>query len=459
MIENTAATKTILLVGHDPYAVRAALQLGLRVVLVHSPFTDEFGSLVSDWTRAPVPPEVTSVRTEDFTSVERVMMALGRHGIRSSDIDFIHTSSEEALVTTAALARVFDVDFMSADKAILFRDKWLQKRAVSAAGLAAASSVLLEDIRDGIDATTLNFPLVLKPVAGGGTRNTSRVDGAAQLMETLEAYRRRQLPQRTFVAEDYVDGAEWVVEAVVFGGTVRFYCVGAYVRNALEIVSSNGTMSGYRFDPVEDQKVYEDVGPFIERVVQALGMDAGVLHMEIFKERVSGALYFGEAGARRGGGMTEEVVFAKFGVDLGLASIQCAIGIDPEINVRRSGAVVGSTFLPAIPGTIVRYPGLSEVMAQPGVVHARLEAPWGTVFDNESSTILGIGQVVLSGADLAEFQERRDALVAWFVANTEVLPTGASNEELRARQLSIAPFSSDFFPLFKAFDAATESGE
>ncbi|MET8997215.1 hypothetical protein [Amycolatopsis sp. NPDC004169] len=439
----------LLLIGGDPYAIRGALRHGLNPVVVHSPFTGDWGPLVSDWSRMPIPEGAHAVFSEDATSIERVLFSLHRQGVVDREIVGIQTSSEEALVTAAALGRVLGVPAIDAGTAVRFRDKSVQKRLVSAAGVAAAASQIIEDVHEpdlsGID----DFGVaVLKPVAGGGTRNTSIVRSRAELAARCAEYRRLRIPQRAFVLEEFIDGDEWVVEGVVFDGQIQFFCVGSYSEPCLAIVESNGVMRGERFDPSADADVYEMVRPMAETTVKALGLESGVFHLELFRERGTGRLVFGECAARRGGGLTHEVVECKFGVDLGAASVLCAAGIDPRIEPSIRPGTVGSTFLPGRAGVVASYPSPVAVAARPGVEHVRLEQPYGTRLAGAANTIAGVGQVVVSGRSREEFSLHCDLLTQWFDEQLVVIPDDASNQDRRDWQAAHWPDTASFFPTY-----------
>ncbi|MEV0129586.1 hypothetical protein AB0H83_14155 [Dactylosporangium sp. NPDC050688] len=434
-----------LLIGADPYAIRAFLRNGITPVVLHSP-QNNWGLFVNDWSHAPIPDSAELIFAEDPDNLESLLFSLHRAGAADRDYRCVQTNSEHGLVAAAALANILGIRGPAPRTAVNFRDKWLQKQIVAAAGVTVARSRVVEDVyAPDPDAFTGFDVAVLKPIAGGGTRNTSVVRSTEEFLATCAEYRRRRLPTRTFVLEEFIAGDEWVVEGVCFGGIIQFFCVGAYSAPCLSIVTEDAVMRGERFDPVADEPVYRLVAPLLERALPALGLVDGVFHLELFHQAATGTVVFGECAARRGGGLTHEVVQCKFGVDLGEASVLCALGTDPMIKPAVRPGVVGSTFLATRPGVLVGYPSPEQIRQLPGIEHVRLELPFGSVVPDTTTTIQGVGQVVVTGDTRQEFRDRCDHLVRWFDERLIAVPTGASNQDLRTWQQTHWPQSAEFF--------------
>ncbi|MFG2197137.1 hypothetical protein [Streptomyces sp. NPDC048639] len=435
-----------LLIGTDPYAIRACLRNGIAPYVVHGPH-------LHDWGYMQLPEGAVGIFVEDQPSIESILSSLYRTGATECQFRFLQTSDEEALVTAAALAQLLNLPTaVEADVALNFRDKWLQKRTVAAAGVEVGGSWVIEDIHH-LDLSDLpEFDkAVLKPVAGAGTQNTSIVRGQAELVATCEAYRRRGVPQRTFVLEEFTPGDEWMVDGVVFDGELRFLSVGAYVEPCLTAVDANRVLQLERFDPTEDTHAFALAQPVVETALRSLGLRRGVFHMELFYQQESGRLVFGECAARTGGGLISESVQFKFGVDLGEAAIRCAEGIDPQVKPSIRPRSVSTIFLANRPGILVGHPSLAEVRALPGVEHVKLDLPYGfRMGDSVEDTTQSVGQVMLSGHTREEVRNRREFVTQWFDSRLVVVPAHATYPELRRWQQENWPASASLFGTYSA---------
>jgi biotin carboxylase len=424
----------ILMIGADRYGMEACTRLDFEAVVIRSAASWDAGLI-------EIPPQLDRVRVEDQTSPEQILAALHRAGLAEGGFDAVYTTIEWALVTTALLARHFGCPTIDPFTAAGFRDKFLQKSLVAAAGIDTARCTVIEDVYDVSDLDELPYErAVLKPVAGAGTALTSVVTSIEDLRRRSREYRDEGIPQRTFVLEEFVPGEEWIVDGVLFGGELLFACVAAYGAPCLATVENDLVLSMRRFDPEQDAAAYEAAVPVAAAALRALGLRDGVFHMELFRDPETGRLSFGECAARRGGALIHEEVQAKFNVHLGECAVLCALGRRPELDVKIRPGVVSGGFLAARAGVMLSHPTPSELRERPGVEFARIEWPYGTVFGEGISTATDRIGMVLVVADTVEEADARLAEVrAWFDRGLVVAPSGARPRELRAWQAATWP--------------------
>jgi biotin carboxylase len=455
-IETVGSTSSsqpaVLLVAVDPYIIRACVRAGMHCVVVHGPGVTESGYV-------QVPPDVETVFVEDRTNVGTVLSALARAGMVGRRFTCVLTSDEDSLVVAAALGVILGVPAMSPDVAVLFRDKRLQKQVVSRAGVPVARSRVIEDVHR-LDPSVFDgfAKAVLKPIAGAGTHRTSVIRSREDLVAAGAAMRRDGVPARTFLLEEFVDGAEWVVNGVVVDGAVEFFGLGVYPEPRLTTVSTQAAVQMEALDPTTDAAAYDRVRPTVHAALDALGLRSGVFHMELFVPAGGRPPVFGECAARRGGGMTQEVVERKFDVDLGAAAVACAVGTDPGIRVSVAPDTVGWTSLVNRAGVLVRCPTVEQLEALPGVECAQVELPYGAqIGESLAGSWQRIGQVLVTGGTPEEFRARRDEVVRWFDERLVVVPPGASPAELRAWQATHWPDTDARFEAYRPHDVLATS--
>lgn len=432
----------ILMLGTDRYAMQACLRRDIDAVVVCGPAGRDNGFVY-------VPDGLRALPVDDQSSAEAIMMALHRAGLADRPFAGIQTTDELALVTGSVLAPHLRCDFLDPVTAVHFRDKSLQKQRVREAGLKAARVTVIDDIHDvsGLLAGMGELPYpkaVLKPIAGAGTIRTSVVDSLAGLRAQSAAYRRARTEQRTFALEEFVAGDEWVADGFVFDGELAFCSLGTYASPCLSTVSQGHALSIRRFDPDRDQAMFERGLPVVRAALRALGLRSGVFHMELFYDPETGDVTFSECAARRGGALVHEELQAKFQVHLGESAVLCAVGQRPEPPVKVDPRVIGGGYLMGRPGTLVRCPSPADIAAQPGVLFARVERPYGIRLSGEvSGTNDRIAQFLIAADSEPEFSKRLAEVRAWFDEQVVVIPEGATNGELRALQRDSWP-DADF---------------
>lgn len=404
----SATRPSVLLLGADQYVIRACERYDVDAVLLCP-------SMAYDDGRLRPPPRMTVLRVDDVTNAETCLAALHRAGLSDRRFDAIQTSWEYSVVTAAVLSQALGCRFIDPVTVLHFRDKSLQKARLRAAGIPVARTTVIEDVYDvtGVD---WEYDLaVLKPIAGGGTKATTMVRDRAQLEAASLDYRKSRLTDRSFLLEEFVDGEEWMAEGVVFDGQVRFFGLGAYTEPCLEAMTGQVPISLRRLDPISEAEAYEQTEPVVLGAIAALGLQDGVFHMELFREPDTGRIVFSECAARRGGALTQEQVHAKFNVDLGEAALLCAIGREPELEVKVNPRLVGCAGLYGPAGTLFSYPTADEMMAQPNVAFARTMAPIGAQLNTKfSATADMLAAMLLVTDGIEEFHQRVAQLRDWF---------------------------------------------
>jgi len=187
-----------------------------------------------------------------------------------------------------------------------------------------------------------------------------------------------------------------------------------------------------KFDPQTESWAYEAADHMVREALDALGLTDGVFHMELFHDPRSGRVVFSECAARRGGALTEEEILAKFGVDLGEAAVQCALGRKPELDVRVRAGTVGSVYFTSKPGTLASCPSPAELTELPDVSFARIELPIGyRMAGAADSTTTRIGMAMITAADPQSLEQRRAEVLQWFDERLVVIPAATTSSELR----------------------------
>lgn len=170
---------------------------------------------------------------------------------------------------------------MHAESARCFRDKNRMKQVLGDAGLPVAAQALLrgaEDAHRFIE--RVGYPVVLKPVAGVGTKDTMRASNDGELGYALN----RLLPSRDnpVQAERFVTGAEHTLEAVSIKGEVVWHSSTYYLPGPLQVVENPWMQYCVLLPRDRFLPHVESFRPLNAKALSALGMETGLSHMEWF---------------------------------------------------------------------------------------------------------------------------------------------------------------------------------
>jgi hypothetical protein len=424
---------SVVLIGADPYVLRACQLHDIEAVLLCNSGAYDSG-------RIQAPPGGTVIRVDDVTKPEDCLAALHRAGFGDRKFDAVQTTWEFSVVTAAVLGSALGCRSIDPTTALVFRDKSLQKARLREAGVPVTGSEVIEDIFH-VEDVKLEFEhAVLKPIAGGGTTSTSVVRGRKDLEAASRASREKKETNRTFLLEEYVPGAEWMAEGVVFDGEVLFYGLGAYAQPCLEAITGQVPISLRRLDPAQDAEAYQAADPVVRAAIAALGLQDGVFHMELFHEEGTGRIVFSECAARRGGALTHEQVLAKFNVDMGEAALLAALGRKPELEVKVNPNVVGCAALFGPAGTVIGYPTADELVAQPNVAFAQMYVPPGAnLSSNFSASADMLGALLIVTETVDQFDTRVAEIRDWFRDRLSVAEPWLTSGERWAWQRSQSP--------------------
>ncbi|MFI7221286.1 acetyl-CoA carboxylase biotin carboxylase subunit family protein [Micromonospora maritima] len=360
----------------------------------------------------------TPVVVTDTSNAESVLSGLSRHDLAPDMFETIASQSEFALVTASLLAAVGGTGGIPLPTAVALRDKFVQKRLVREAGLPVTECRVVADL--GTEpAAGWSWPVVVKPLAGGGSRDTFLLRGPADLAEITAQLSPVAGP---WLVEDFVPGTELHIDGVVQGGELRLRNLSRYLQNVIEI-HSGGLVGSAMLDPAADPGLHARIGELCTSVLRALNHRDGVFHIEVFDH--DGHLTFSECAGRIGGGMVPESVRHRHGIDLFDSWARLLLG-QPLPQQGEPGKLCGWVQLPAPPGRVTRLPTVAALLERPGCVEARLVTrEGGDMPDITAASNLKAGAVVVEGDSTAQVEQRLLDLVNWFRSQSSTAPIPA----------------------------------
>lgn len=203
---------------------------------------------------------------------------------------------EQLTLPLARAREVLGIDGIQPLVARGFRDKNRMKEVLAKAGLPVARQARVtnaEDARRFVGA--VGYPIVLKPLAGVGTKDTMRVSTDEELLVALNVL----LPtsQNPVQAEQFVSGQEHTFETVSIGGKAVWSSSTYYLPGPLEVVENPWMQYCVLYPREQLYKAAEAFQPLNAAALEALGMDTGLTHMEWFRQ-ADGTPVISEVAAR-----------------------------------------------------------------------------------------------------------------------------------------------------------------
>lgn len=252
-------------------------------------------------------------------------------------------------------------------------DKLPMRQRLREAGIAVPAFHEVLSDEDAVRAiSALNGPSIVKPTRSSGSRGITRLPSAVpreQVERAIRFARNVQGPEAAVLVEECVDGDEFSIEAITWGG-----------RTEVLALTEKTTTGAPHFVEVAhrqpgDARRWVELESVVRGCVEALGIDDSPTHTEVrLTERGPVVI---EIGSRCGGGyISSHLVPLSTGIDFIGAAIDVVLGSEPRIESTQSrGAAI--EFVRAEPGHVLSHGALDEIRGRPGVIELQLQVTVG----------------------------------------------------------------------------------
>lgn len=303
--------------------------------------------------------------------------------IRREAPDAIVTFSEQMLPATAGLAAALRLPFHDAATVTILTDKRRQRAALREAGVDDVRQYTLRRAEDWPAAVAaVGLPAIIKPLIGGGSRDTFRVDGSAQGQALADRVFARSATAGPFVAEELIPGRPSLpfsdlvsVESVCTPSGLQHLAVSSYLPLVPPFILTG------RFWPCHlPETEQQEIVALADQALTALGVRHGVTHTEI-KLTPSGPRVIEVNG--RMGGHVNDIARAACGVDMVRVAARLALGESVEVPRLSADRVHFQYHMPAPfrPARVVAMHGAAEARRLPGVTGYRVFVQAGEHLD------------------------------------------------------------------------------
>ncbi|MFD7446160.1 acetyl-CoA carboxylase biotin carboxylase subunit family protein [Streptomyces sp. NPDC059909] len=387
----------VLHIGAHPKAIRGLHQGGHEITLLYE---------AADGDRMYRTPGLRALVTracavDSYRHVEALWSALHHLG-PIPKVDAVLTTNEYGVVGSAVLGKQLDAIALDPAVALACRDKAMQKTKWRKADVPTAKFVVLPEaaaqsvdaVRTLLAAAGLEFPVVVKPPAGGGAESVTVAETTHDIMRVA-----RHNPQlRRVLVEEFIDGPEWHFDGIVQNGSISRLMVSQYGEPLLCTKRGEPTRS-MGLPPAKHPGAYAAATAFATRALKALGLQTGVFHFEAFGH--PGEFVAGELACRPGGSGLWTVAEKTIGLDLFAAATQLFTGDQVEKLTASPDKVHGWVHLPSAAGlpNTVHEADIRAVPGVDGVVLVPLGVPMRDMSETSSA---GVGYATVAAADEAE---------------------------------------------------------
>ena len=335
--------------------------------------------------------ELDSVEiVKDALDPDVLVPAVRKIGRRLGGIDRLLGALEELQVPLGEVRAKLGIPGLDGETARNFRDKARMKEILQTSGLPCARHRRVTTQEAALEfSAEVGYPLIVKPVAGSGSRNTFRVEDDEQLKSSLSW---PATPRGAEVMlEEFVRGREHSFDSVFLGGKLVWFSCCHYFPAPLEVLENPWIQWAVLIPREADSPEYDDISRVAEASLRRLGLVDGLSHMEWFR-RPDGSIAISEVGVRPPGAQFVNVISWAHATDLYAAWARLMVFDEFDPPPRPYAA--GAAFLRGQgEGRVTAVTGVEETIREVGdlAVEVRLPrrgaAPTGT-YDGDGFVIV-----------------------------------------------------------------------
>jgi len=271
-------------------------------------------------------------------------------------IDGVFTAGTDFSLTVARVAEKLTLPGISVEAAMAASDKALMRRTLSNANVRVPRFVQLAGGEKKLS-KELSYPLVVKPVDNMGARGVRRVDNDEELSSALDdAFRFSR--SGSVIVEEFLDGPEFSIDALVEKGQVRFCGIAdRHITFAPYFVEMGHTIpSSASADMIEEVK-----REFL-KAVAAIGIDNGAAKGDV--KFCRGKAWIGEVAARLSGGFMSGWSYPlSSGVEPTDGALNIAVGLPANLPSPVRNHTCAERGFISVPGVVASVESLGKARA------------------------------------------------------------------------------------------------
>lgn len=315
-------------------------------------------------------------------------------------LDGVITVGTDFSTTAAWIAQNLGLPGTPYEAALMAKDKGLMRAQFDARGIASPRYRVFDSLPSPVPALDFPFPVVVKPTDSMGARGVRLVTNPAGLPDALADAFRYAVAGRAIV-EEYIDGPEFSVDAIVRDGKL----IRCGLADRTIVFPPAFVEIGHTFPSQASPEVQEAVWSEFERGVQALGLTWGAAKGDV-KFSPSRGPVIGEIANRLSGGYMSGWTYPlTSGRSAVLWAVETALGEPLSVQPPETSLPVAERAWIGMPGVLKAIRGVEEARALPGVreIFLAVEPGRQTVFPRNN--VEKLGNLIVTGATPAEAEE------------------------------------------------------
>lgn len=315
---------------------------------------------------------------------------------QKKQVDGVLTAATDyGVLTVSHIAEkmgLFGINFTSAQ--LIKNKNEVRRRLYEADADDTGISYQIANEDDIVCATEkVNFPVMVKPCDGSGSRGAARVDSADDFADACKIAMNCSLTKKATV-EPFIDGVEYGVESFVCNGEIHVLAVMKKWMTKPPYYAELGhaVPSGL---PIE---IENKIRGCVTKAIEVLGINFGSVNMDLLLTE-NGSVHIVDIGARMGGNLIgSHIIPMGTGVDYIGNIVKASVGDDVSFEPKTEKKCIATRLLALTPGKIKALPDFNAYLNENTFIEHHLAV--GNTINEYHTNLDGCGYVVCTAENM-----------------------------------------------------------
>lgn len=214
-----------------------------------------------------------------------------------------------------------------------------------------------------------NFPVIVKSTISKASKDVYLIENTIEMKKVLKKLTILH-PNKSILVEEYLEGPQYVVEAIVHEGNVEIVAVfKQYITKQLKFI-----VTGYEIQLDVKKEFYERIYRTVTTILKDLKIINAAVHLEM--RVVNGSWKLIEINPRLSGGAMNRMIEEAYGINLAEETIKLYMGSEPQLIRKYEKYIYGHFITIDTCGILLKvtgetyatqFPGVKEVFIKPRI--------------------------------------------------------------------------------------------
>ena len=272
-------------------------------------------------------PNVHLMKLCDINNIVEIRKVINQLIDNNLNICAIVSFIDPYCCTASILAEEFKLKYFSYNAISIMQDKIKSREALEGSQYVPFFYKVNDDNVLEKEYISKKLPLVLKVPSSAGSKDVYKVETYQQYEETIDEIKGRY-PNEYILAEDYLEGPQYLVETVTINNKVNIVAI---IEQEVTF-TGRFIITGYKMILEHKSKFYKSLKNAVKCIVCKHGMKNGPCHLEM--KYVNEKWKLIEANPRVSGGAMNLFIETAYGINLVGETLKLALGFKPNFNYK-----------------------------------------------------------------------------------------------------------------------------